>query len=106
MIDILFLAHNRLKFTRASFEALVENTNWDLVQALTVWDDGSTDGTLEYLKEASREFRRQSGKITLLHYCQKPVCSPVRVTAAYLTSPGAEFFGKLDNDVIVPPGWL
>ena len=28
MVDLLYLAHNRLEFTKASVEALIANTDW------------------------------------------------------------------------------
>lgn len=53
MIDVLYVSSNRLEFTRQSFEALLANTDWDQVKSLYVADDGSTDGTAEYLFEAA-----------------------------------------------------
>lgn len=31
---------------------------------------------------------------------------PVEIMNQYLAEPGSEIFAKIDNDVIVPPGWL
>ena len=49
-VDVLFLAYNRLAFTQESFKALLENTDWQYVQRLSVYDDGSVDGTREWLE--------------------------------------------------------
>jgi hypothetical protein len=119
MIDILFLTHNRRKFTEASFEALMENTNLDLVSGLVVCDDRSADGTHELMADQTRVFRANLGKPTVFRYSVKfadlteeekekegGLGSPVAVMADYLASPGAQFWAKIDSDVIVPPGWL
>lgn len=98
MIDILFLAHNRLEFTIASAEALIANTDWSQVRLVRVHDDGSTDGTREYLESlewpADREFRF------------KRLGGPVAIMSAYMTDHPGQDFAKIDNDVLVPPGWL
>jgi hypothetical protein len=101
MIDVLYLAWNRLQFTKTSFELLLENTNWDLVDRLIVYDDRSTDGTRKYLDKA---VYRAPVDVTLSMLGFR---SPVRTMLHYLASPpAARFFAKIDNDIAVPPGWL
>jgi len=97
VIDILFLAHHRLKFSRASFKALLANTNWGLVDRQITYQDSE-------FPNVSLEFQspfRTAGEIHGGVWG-----SPVAIMAEYLSQPGAEFFAKIDNDVIVPPGWL
>lgn len=107
VIDILFLAHNRLEFTKASFEALIANTNWDIAR-LVVYEDGSETEASEWLYRACNEVWGRSFRWT---HCG----GPVAIMADYLTRPKgpldrtpgkAKFFAKIDNDVIVPPRWL
>lgn len=98
MIDLLFLSHNRLEFTRASVDALIANTDWSKVRLVRVHDDRSTDGTREYLESVEwpvdREFRfRHLG-------------GPVAVMAQYIADHPGQDFAKIDNDVLLPPGWL
>lgn len=50
--DVLFVAWNRREFTRASFAALADNTDWSEVGTLYVHDDGSSDGTRKLLRLA------------------------------------------------------
>lgn len=93
MIDVVFLACNRLEFTKATYAALKANTDWSKAR-LVVYDDGSTDGTAEWL-ESQGEVRRTS------------LGSPVAVMQHYLDSgPSAPYWAKIDNDTVVPPGWL
>jgi glycosyltransferase involved in cell wall biosynthesis len=102
MIDILFLAHNRIEFTKASLETLCKNTDWSEVRRLIVSDDNSIDGTREYLKEFSYPCDTELvvGKFG----------GPVAVMNRYLCEREGEndgrIFAKIDNDVMVPPGWL
>lgn len=89
MIDLIYLAKGRREFTRASLGALMQNTNWRLAR-LIVYTDGD-------------EF-----PATLLNaQVRKAVHGgPVAIMNAYLAGTGTEVFAKIDNDVIVPPGWL
>lgn len=103
MIDLLYLAHNRLEFTKVSLAALIANTNWEQVERLFIYDDASEDGTRQY--------------ITLIGRCY-PVApkmrfgsygSPVAVMNDYLSvqSPHDDrIFAKVDSDTMVPPHWL
>jgi len=100
MIEILYVAWNRLEFTGLSWELMIRNTNWDLVSKLTVYDDGSTDGTLEFLRDhldecpVERELRISDLR------------SPVAVMNHFLATERDELFAKVDNDILLPPHWL
>jgi hypothetical protein len=119
-VDILFLSWNRRAFTAAALDALTKNTEWALVGSLTMIDDCSTDGTWDLVRD------RSDGAASLFAY-QTPghVGSPVELMNRYLNlcdktarvrhacewpEPHdirrSDIFVKLDNDVIVPPGWL
>lgn len=106
MIDILFVSKNRLTYVKHSFEALLAHTDWELVNRLYICDDGSTDGTAEYLREwlprldergISRRFISTFG-------------GPVAAMNLYLDEAQdgelADRFVKIDSDFIVCPGWL
>jgi len=102
--DILFVAKNRLEFTKASLSALVANTDWKFVDTLYLYDDGSTDGTRQWLSK-----QRHSGLLnnrrTQLVYSD--LGAPAAIMKDYIARrPRAQMFAKIDNDVIVPPWWL
>lgn len=100
-IDVLYVAFNRLEMTRESFGSLVRNTDWSHVSALLIADDGSTDGTLEWLIQAAANL---PVPVLLFENCK----GPVGAINGYLDDPGmsAETFLKIDNDFVVSPGYL
>lgn len=101
MIEMLFLACNRAEFTKASLKALFANTNWGKVSKLLVYDDASENGAREYLGGLKYPI---SAELRFGSYG-----SPVAIMNDYLCrmSPhDRRIFAKIDNDVIVPPGWL
>ena len=100
--DVLFIARNRLEFTRESFAALIANTDWSLVDTLCVYDDGSTDGTRDWLMKASIDAPEQIS----LKIISSRLGAPAAIMNDYLARSTSELFAKIDNDVIVPPGWL
>lgn len=111
-VDVVYLAWNRLEFTRFTFETLLRNTDWSLVNRLVVYDDGSEDGTREWLREriGSGVLVQEdaAGTITIpVELRQTNLGSPVAVMNdyAYGRHP-APWFVKLDSDVAVPDGWL
>jgi glycosyltransferase involved in cell wall biosynthesis len=92
MIDVVFLACNRLEFTKASYSALKANTDWSKAR-LIVYDDGSSDGTAEWLAAQGPVIHTRLG-------------SPVAVMDHYLRTGATKYWAKIDNDIVVPPGWL
>lgn len=77
-IDIMYLRNARPEFTAASEQSIEENTNGQIVHVK--WN-----------------FEGESS----------PVAAMNKFLDAQLISHGApEIFAKIDNDVIVPPGWV
>lgn len=100
-VDLLYVAFNRLAYTKETFSALLGNTDWDLVGTLYVHDDGSTDGTEQWLHE---HLHLVEADVT---YQSKKLGGPVDAMNWLLDheSPHS-VFGKVDNDMVVCPGWL
>ena len=106
-IDILFLAKNRLEFTRQALAALAANTNWELVRDLLLWDDQSTDGTFGLVMDWANRFDGLNRDHVFMGRRETALGSPAAHMNAYLTTQRpAHIFAKIDSDVIVPPGWL
>jgi len=113
MFDILYLANNRPEFTAASLEALVANTDWNLVGKLIIYFDypqEAKDGFLGIMMCLSmnglppQTHHGQSTEIVFSSFG-----GPVGVMLDFLErtkNHTSEYFIKIDNDFVVPPGWL
>jgi hypothetical protein len=97
MIDIFFLSYGRSEFTKASWAALQENTDWSRIRDLYVYTDGfEMDFPLLPVRKEPV-------------ICPDRCGGPVAITNRYLDDTGAnpvEMFAKIDNDLILCPGWL
>lgn len=90
MIPVLFTTFNRLAYTKQAFNALKGTC------AIIVIDNGSTDGTVEWLKE-------QTGITQLiLNHENRGVAGAMN---QFIRLIGTGWAGKVDNDTIVKPQW-
>ena len=96
--ELLFLAKNRLRFTQESLSTLRRNTDWSRIDKTVIYDDGSTDGTLEYLQGQAAEMGAELRQTRL--------GSAVAVGSHFIKASQADILIKIDNDAMYPPGWL
>jgi GT2 family glycosyltransferase len=99
-VDLMYLACNRLEFTQETFKTLIANTDWRYVHELFVYDDGSVDGTREWLEKSIGEVSSRT------RFVMTNLGSPVAAMAHFIESAGAPVLAKTDNDVMLPPAWL
>jgi GT2 family glycosyltransferase len=99
-VDLLYLAYNRLEFTQETFTALLANTDWRYVHELFVYDDGSQDGTREWLEDNVRNAPVST------RFVKTQFGSPVTAMVHFIESASAPILGKTDNDAMLPPAWL
>ena len=99
-VDLFYLASNRLEFTRETFTALLQNTDWEFVRELVVNDNHSVDGTREWLEQAVRECP------VSIRYVKANHISPVAAMIHFIEAAQAPILAKADNDTMLPPGWL
>jgi len=95
-IDMLFITYNRLPYVRISLPSLLAASRDDF--ALTIWDNGSTDGTREYLSSVRdpRIIRTVLSRENVkLHGAVNDVVSKSK----------ADLFGIVFDDFILTPGW-
>lgn len=92
MIPVLMITYNRLEYTKKALSALLDARGIKI----TVIDNGSTDGTQEWLK--------QFISITLILNGQNDGIAGAMNTFV-VKNKGAEYLGKVDNDTLVPPDW-
>ncbi len=103
ILDVLYVSWNRRAYTAASFEALLANTDWSRVRQLVIADDVSEDGAREWL-----DLARLQAPVPSV-FIPAPFGGPVAAANRYLdwsADAPAEAFAKIDNDTVLPPGWL
>ena len=99
-VDVLYTAWNRQGFVAYSFPWLLAHTQWQHVDRLIVYDDGSEDGTQEYL-------RQTIGDCPVPHELRvSDLRSVPAIMNHYVATSEAEVFAKIDSDIALPPGWL
>ena len=96
-VDLLYLAWNRLEFTRETFATLVTNTDWQYVRELVICDDGSQDGTREWLE------RQAGGVPAAVRFEKTQFGSPVAAMNYFIERAHAPILAKTDNDAMLPP---
>lgn len=95
-IDLIYIAYNRLSYTKLTLPALLADPTEEF--SLTIWDNGSTDGTREFI--SSLEDPRISRKVfssenVLLHGAVNDLVS----------RSSADLIGMIFDDILVTPGW-
>ena len=96
-IDLVFITYNRLHYTKFALDSILADP--DEMFSLTIWDNGSTDGTIEYLKNEVSDPR-----ISDMHFSDENIGQTAAVNTIWSRSK-ADLLGKLDNDCLMTPGW-
>ncbi|MDR4494361.1 MAG: glycosyltransferase [Nitrospirales bacterium] len=99
-VNIGMVTYNRLDFTKSAIASLLKYTCYP--HKLTIVDNGSSDGTQEYLKGLQKE-----GIITHLILLENNIGIAKASNLAWSQEPNAEYYLKLDNDIVIQkPNWL
>lgn len=99
-VDILYITFNRLAYTRQTLPVMIENAGADF--SLTIVDNGSSDGTVNYLKSVVKSYKSVIKTIVF----NKDNQGLSRPTNQFWRDSQSTFVGKVDNDTLLPPGWL
>ena len=97
-VHILFLTYNRLYYTQKTLPALLESSGTISCQ-IRIVDNGSTDGTVEYLQKLNHP------RIEKVIYNKKNE-GLVKPTKQFWKDSHSGLVGKIDNDILVPKGWI
>jgi len=96
-IDLVFITYNRLGYTKLALPSVLADPIEEF--SLTIWDNASTDGTVEYLKKEVSDRR-----IADIIFSKENIGQMAAVNQVWGQSK-ADLLGKLDNDCLVTPGW-
>lgn len=96
-IDLVFITCNRLHYTKLALASVLADPTEEF--SLTIWDNASSDGTVEYLKnEVNNE------RICDMVFSRENIGQTAAVNEIWSNSK-ADLLGKLDNDCLVTCGW-
>lgn len=96
-IQLVFITYNRLDYTRKALASVLKDSEEEF--RLTIWDNASTDGTRDFLRDEVDDPR-----IDNIVLSEKNVGQIVPVNSIW-TASQCDLLGKLDNDCLVTPGW-
>ena len=99
LVSIIVVVHNSLPFTRMCVESVLANTDCSGLELIVV-DNGSSDGTPEYL----RELAKNVSAVRVISV-QENLGFSAANNLGFTASRG-ELIVLLNNDTIVSPGWL
>lgn len=94
-VPTLFITYNRLEYTKRALLALMESDCGHIY----VIDNGSTDGTVEYLQGL-----KHLGRCLLIYRKENAGIAGAMNTFIHLTK-AYPVVGKVDNDTVVPKNW-
>ena len=97
-VHIIYLTFNRLYYTKKTLPALLNSSKLASYK-IRIVDNGSNDGTVEYLQQLTHP------RIEQVIYNKKNQ-GLVKPTKKFWKESNAELIGKIDNDILVPKGWL
>ncbi len=95
-IELLFLTCNRLHYTKISLPALLADPKEEF--SLTIWDNGSTDGTREFLDSI------QDKRIIKKVLSHENIGAIPAINHVFFNS-SADLVGAVADDLLVTPGW-
>lgn len=96
-VHLVFIAYNRVDYTRKALASVLADPHEKF--RLTIWDNASTDGTRDFLRDEVADPR-----IDEVVLSEKNRGQIVPVNAIWSAS-RSDLLGKLDNDCLVTPGW-
>ena len=96
-IHLVFVTYNRLAYTKLALPSVLADPTEEF--SLTIWDNASTDGTVEYLKNEVSDPRIVETVLSKENVGQLSAVNEIWGKSK------ADLVGKLDNDCIVTPGW-
>ena len=97
--SIVVVTYNNLALTRLCLESIVRSTDYPNYEVIVV-DNNSTDGTPDYLRQMAAQYRQ----IQIILNCENRGFASANNQGIALST--GERIVLLNNDTIVPRGWL
>ena len=102
LVNICITTFNRLNYTKQCIDSILETTTDSIPFMITVIDNGSADGTPDYLKEIRKE-----EKIDTLILLKENIGIAKAQNIGWKMFEDVEYYIKLDNDILIHKAeWL
>ena len=99
-VNISIITFNRLEYTKRCIDSILQHTDYPHI--ITIVDNGSKDGTREFLKTL-----KSQGTIKNLVLLDENIGVAKASNIAWLLEPSSEYYLKFDNDILVQKShWL
>ncbi|MGP8321261.1 MAG: glycosyltransferase, partial [Methanosarcinaceae archaeon] len=108
LVSIIILSHNQLEYTKKCIESIFRHTKESF--ELIMVDNGSTDGTVEYLetevgsRKSEVESRRSEGRIKIIK--NKENLGFAAGNNQGIAVAMGDYILLMNNDIVVTPNWL
>jgi glycosyltransferase involved in cell wall biosynthesis len=96
-VCLVLVTHNRLGYTKKTIDRLLEDPSEEF--ELYIWDNASTDGTRDYLRDELKDPRIVETVLS------DENVGPLGAMNYAWSKTKADLVGKLDNDCLLTPGW-
>jgi len=113
LVDLCILVSRRLEFTKLCFEALIQNTNWELVKKVIIMHDIPKTIDKDTLEEdqKSREFLKTQIKLLVslgvgVSYIESETGSVGLCMKYSMCLSESLYYFKIDNDVVIGKDYL
>jgi GT2 family glycosyltransferase/glycosyltransferase involved in cell wall biosynthesis len=97
--SIIVVTHNNLEFTKLCIESVLRNTEYPNYELIIV-DNASSDGSQAYLLDLSKHYSHIKFVFNTYNY------GFARANNQGIGLASGEYLVLLNNDTVVPPGWL
>jgi glycosyltransferase involved in cell wall biosynthesis len=102
-IPVLLVTYNRLGYTKQALESICLSPGLPI--ELYVWDNGSTDGTAEWLSGQRQRQHRNTANFNVF-FSERNVGLAPAMNWFFRMNSAWPFVAKVDNDTVLPDNWL
>lgn len=100
----MMVTYNRLDLTRQTIDRLYKSTKVPF--ELVVVDNGSTDGTVEYLASLQADLAKTAAIHPICFSENKGIAYGRNTALQFAARGNCEWYVTIDNDVLLPDNWL
>ncbi len=101
--SIIIPVYNKVEYTRKCISSILADTDRPVVEIIVV-DNGSTDGTREYLESIAHQLAHEKDNLMLVFNKSNLGVAPAWNQGAKMAT--TKYLAIINNDIVVTNGWL